>query len=516
VHEHRLQKLVQNMNGGQDHILDESKQAHKLCLCARDSSDIMGKFDVIIQGSDTGAVARAKWRCSCDKMDKLQMLVDLRTKQMAEQESKTLQASMASMAGIDESHSQMKKRLQNSHAEMHAFYKDAREKSEQTCAELEEQIALTEGTIKDLQLQTECRQADFKVEQKKLKIIEDTDLDEFKATSKKSIEELRLKYKGFDPLLLNQILTYAKGHFENGQLLYDDVMESYKMAAEPVANMIAQLKQRNGSRINEVTGPRKVQQYYRQHGLKLGKSAADFIPNWSTIVKSICPQAADTDLKLFAETMSLNDFCFQESESNTKDDHDARLKQKFEDGLAATPQLKSSNTTKLGAEAQVKTSKDKVKGLEKDLQNARADPDRKDEIPDIKEDLKEANNDLKEAKKDLSDATLALRAELVEEFPGVVSIYKNVAVGVGEVFQSVLLANGMTDAQFSLERLYTLFGTTIKKYCMETKVVYASFLEDTAVVNPATATELCLQAISGDTRADLSTKCIQDSAQGKS
>jgi len=516
VHEHRLQKLVQNMNGGDDQILDESKQAHKLCLCARDSSDIMRKFDVIIQGSDTGAVARAKWRCSCDKMDKLQLLVDLRTKQMAEQESKTLQASMAAMAGVDESQSQAKKRLQNHHAELSTFYKDARETSEQTCSDLEKQIASTEGTIKDLQLQTECRQADCKAEHEKLKTIEDTNVDEFKAQFKKSIEELRLKYKGFDPLLLNKILTFAKGHLENGQLLYDDVMESYKMAAEPVANMIAQLKQRNGSRINEVTGPRKVQQYYRQHGLILGKSAKDFIPNWLKIVRSICPQAADTDLNLFAESMSLNDYCFQESASNTKDVHDARLKKKLEDELAATKQMKSSNTTKLKAEAKVRTSKAKVTRLENDLQGARDDPDRKDEIPDISEDLKDAKNDLQDDRKDLSDATLALQAELVEEFPDILSIHKNVAVGVGEVFQSVLLANGMTDAQFSLERLYGLFGTTIRAYCTQTKVVYASFLADTAVVNPATATELCLQAISSDAQTVPSRMSIEDSAQGKS
>jgi len=178
--------------------------------------------------------------------------------------------------------------------------------------------------------------------------------------------------------------------------------------------------------------------------------------------------------------------------------------------------MKSSNTTKFQAEAKVQRSKAKVRQLEKDLQDARADPDRKDEIPDIKEDLKEANKDFLDDKKDLSDATLELRAELVEEFRAVLSIQKNVAVGVGEVFQSVLLANGMTDAQFSLDRLYNLFGTTIKLYCKQTKDVYASFLADTAVVNPATATELCLQAISCDTRAVLSTKCIQDSAQGKS
>merc|ERR1712025_651768 len=114
------------------------------------------------------------------------------------------------------------------------------------------------------------------------------------------MEKLQATYSGFDVEKLNKILTYAKAHMEDGQLLYTNVLESYRMAAEPVSNMISELKQRNGSRINNVTGPRKVQEYYRQYGgLMLGTSAADAGPNWQKIVVSICPDVSEVDVKLF-------------------------------------------------------------------------------------------------------------------------------------------------------------------------------------------------------------------------
>jgi len=498
VQEHKLQKLVKNMNGGEEYTYDDRRQSHKLCLHAQNSSDIMCKFEAIISGSDTsGAVAKAKWQCSSEKIDKLQLLVNLREKQMSEQMSKTIQASTASLKRLDDSASKATERLQNSHAELLSFYKDTRVKSQQTCVDLEEHIASTEDTIAEMQLQIETSQVEDEDEKKTLKRLEETiGTDEFTAQMKENLQELRLKYRGFDPQLLSNLLYFAKGHLDDGQLLYMGVMQSYQMAAEPVANLLAQLKQRNGSPVNGVTGPRMVATYYRKNGLLLGESAVDAIPNWIKIVRSICPQANDTDVSLFTEIMILNDFCYQESKANPEDAHEAELKTKLYDGLADTKEMSSFKNDKVMAEFEVRRLKGKVREFENKLECASGNPDRKDDRQEISENLAEASEELAEAQSDFMKANLDLQAEIRDQFGGVLSIQRQVAVGVGFVFQGVLLANGMSDCEFSLKQLYELFGTTIKQYCLQTNTVYHSFLKDMAVVNPDTATKLCLKAIS--------------------
>merc|ERR1711957_575912 len=171
------------------------------------------------------------------------------------------------------------------------------------------------------------------------------------------------------------------------------------------------------------------------------------------------------------------------------------------DELAGSKEMKSLNNAKIKLTGKVRRAKKKVEELQEDLKDARADRDRKDEIPDIREKLSGAKEDLKGLEGELSDATLELQDGLREEYDGVFSIHRKVAVGVGQVYQGVLLANGMSDCEFNLGRLYFLFGTTIRAYCDQTKSVYTSFLEDTAVVNPGAATRLCLTAASDESQA---------------
>ena len=69
VRESSLQELVKAMNGGSEHIVDESKQVHKICICARDANDIVEKFDAVSEWTNATLLGvRAKWRFSCEKI----------------------------------------------------------------------------------------------------------------------------------------------------------------------------------------------------------------------------------------------------------------------------------------------------------------------------------------------------------------------------------------------------------------------------------------------------------------
>merc|ERR1712194_568836 len=208
-------------------------------------------------------------------------------------------------------------------------------------------------------------------------------------------------------------------------------------------------------------------------------------------------RANDADVELFTEIMNnLGDFCFQESASIPRDEHERQLKEQLDNGLAESKKMRGLNNNKIKAARKVALANEKEEDLDDELREARKDPSLKDEVPGLRDRLAAARKDLQERKAVLCEATLEHQAGLRENFDGVLSIHRKVSVGVGQVFQGVLLANGMSDCEFSLNQLFRLFGTTIRAYCNQTKLVYTSFLEDTAVVNPATATRLCLQSIS--------------------
>jgi len=151
-----------------------------------------------------------------------------------------------------------------------------------------------------------------------------------------------------------------------------------------------------------------------------------------------------------------------------------------------------------------------VREFEHKLQCASGNPDRKDDRREISENLPEAREELAEARSVLVKANLDLHAGIRDQFGGVLSIHHTVAKGVGAVYQAVLLAHEMSDCEFSLKQLYTLFVTTIRAHCEQINSVYTSFLEDIAVVNPATATQLCLKAIS-DQQTVPATESVGDS-----
>merc|ERR1712151_1090547 len=69
---------------------------------------------------------------------------------------------------------------------------------------------------------------------------------------------------------------------------------------------------------------------------------------------------------------------------------------------------------------------------------------------------------------------------------------RKVDSGVNHVYQSVLLANGVPDCEWSLEQLRWLFAGPVKSYCTRSERVFASFLEDTGIVDPDKSVKLCL------------------------
>ena len=213
----------------------------------------------------------------------------LRDAQMAER-TRTLATARASLKHLDEAESDPKKRLQDSSVELHQFFKEMQSKCVDDIAGLGREVAGQQAKVQQMNQDIEHLKSNLEIEEGKLQTISEAgSSDKFKDQYKKNIEVLQSKYAGFDVEKMNKTLTYAKAHMEDGQLLYTNLLESYKMAAEPASNMISELKQRNGSRINNVTGPRKVQEYYRQSGgLILGVSAASAGPNWVAIVHSIC------------------------------------------------------------------------------------------------------------------------------------------------------------------------------------------------------------------------------------
>jgi len=306
---------------------------------------------------------------------------------------------------------------------------------------------------------------------------------------------LQRKYAGFDVERLNKLLRYAKAHMEDGQLLYMNLLESYRMVTEPIANMITQLMQRNGSRINNVTGPRKVQQYYRlDGGLGLGVSAAEAGPNWTKIVQSICPDAKEHDVRRFTDIMHLDDFCvsFAEMSDEARQERQAQLKKQLTDELAQTKQMAVFCKTTHKAEKALKTAKKKLSVCEVELEEAREVPDRKGDIPDLRGELVDARNTVKERQSEFDDANAELQTEMKEQFEGVMDMLKRVAQGVGEVYQNVLLVNGVTECAWSLKQMHMLFGSAVKSYCANSVNVYTSFLEDTAIVDSETSMQLCL------------------------
>lgn len=168
--------------------------------------------------------------------------------------------------------------------------------------------------------------------------------------------------------------------------------------------------------------------------------------------------------------------------------------------------MKGLSKQKAKAQLKAKRANAKKSGCEDELEDARGDPTRKDELPDLKVALEVAKQNFDDAKELEEEAIVEFDAAAKENFEGVFVIMKKVSVAVNDVYQNVLLANGMSECEYSLKRLYFLFGTTIQAYCGQTAAVYTSFLEDTAVVNPKSSKKLVLQAIEDGGEVKLSSK----------
>merc|ERR1711865_92207 len=153
---------------------------------------------------------------------------------------------------------------------------------------------------------------------------------------------------------------------------------------------------------------------------------------------------------------------------------------------------------KARAQAKVKRANKKKTDCADELEEAREDPKRRDELPELREALEEAKTNVNSAKEEEAEIIVEFDAAVKENFDGVFVMLKRVSVAVNNVYQSILLANGMHECEYSLKQLYVLFGTTISAYCAQAAIVYTSFLDDTGVVNQEASRQLILKAIADD------------------
>merc|ERR1712025_717558 len=96
-----------------------------------------------------------------------------------------------------------------------------------------------------------------------------------------------------------------------------------------------------------------------------------------------------------------------------------------------------------------------------ELSAARADPDRRSEIAALQEKCQDDQDDLHEKQDELIEAKSELDEDIMDQFGGVVNMLRPVSQGVCQVYQDVLLANGIGECHWNLSRMRGLFGTTI-------------------------------------------------------
>lgn len=288
-------------------------------------------------------------------------------------------------------------------------------------------------------------------------------------------------------------MQFAKAHKENGQILVSGVVESFNLAAVPVANMIINLKQRNGVVINSVIGPRKVMEYYRQQGgLMLGTTGADFKNNWKIIVAHCVPTATPQDVDMFTDFMQLEDFCYAVG------DLDARGRQKKLDELVERLNdaccrngLCEKNKRKIDSISRTyRKKKAKLEDFEEKLKEA---SDRH-EISELRGDVKGLEEEMKDIDKESEIAQDELSSSLTKEYGGVLNLLRPIQAAVGNVYESVLLANGVADVEWNLTQICNLFRTTITGYCKAHMEVCTTFLEASSVTGAQESVRLCLQS----------------------
>merc|ERR1711933_258391 len=118
VKEHDLQGLIKAMNGGADQFRDEARNTHKLCVNGG-PQDITRCFDAVSQWTNKALLgARAKWRFSCEKIEKLQQLVKLREEQMHERTVNTIKQAKSKVKDIDDSEHDSKRRMEENSQEL--------------------------------------------------------------------------------------------------------------------------------------------------------------------------------------------------------------------------------------------------------------------------------------------------------------------------------------------------------------------------------------------------------------
>lgn len=271
-------------------------------------------------------------------------------------------------------------------------------------------------------------------------------------------------------------------------------MESWRMASDPIGSSIGQLKQRHGGNIDKVTGPRKVMQFYRLHGGlgALQTSAAHTATNWALIVRHICPDVSDKNISDFILHLELGHFCMDPKADAVE--HMKTLRQELIDGLAGDKRMDGLRKKRAKAEVKVRKAKRKLKSAEEALDEAIEDG-LKSELPDLRDDKKEASTALKDAQAEEMEAVADLEEKVLDDFDVLFVMLLQVSKGVGNVYQSVLLANGMDACAWTLQQLFGLFATPIRAYCEQAALVYESSMSNMSIVQPEVSKAMVLDAV---------------------
>merc|ERR1711865_110553 len=98
------------------------------------------------------------------------------------------------------------------------------DKSQDVHNKLVHELAASNTTMKELRKVIQDKEIDLGIETERLETVESTKVsEEFKEKHIENLQALRMKYAGFDPEQLNVILTFAKAHMLDGQLLCTNV-----------------------------------------------------------------------------------------------------------------------------------------------------------------------------------------------------------------------------------------------------------------------------------------------------
>jgi hypothetical protein len=492
-----LQPLVKAMNSGSATFTDGSGSVHKFCSHASEAHEIGDTFGRFTELTSAGAnAAKLHFQCSNEKIENITALIKLQEAQQAERREKFVDNEKQKALRLDMCREDAAQDLLKNTQSLGRFLDEEiknRGDNIQLALQVLEPKRKEQGEllkhIEELQFELGLQEKHFAT---KTELINGEQMTHKELYTKRK-KAMTDKFGTFDVTTLVELLQYANAHMQNGQILVSGVVESFNLAAVPVANMITNLKQRNGVVINSVIGPRKVMEYYRQKGgLMLGTTGTDFKKNWKIIVAHCVPTATPQDVDMFTDFMQLEDFCYSVG------DLDARGRQRKLEELV---DKLNDACCRNGACEKKKRKIDSISGtyrkkkarLEDFEEKLRAASDR-DEIRDLSDDVRGLETEMKEIDMDKSAAQDDLSSSLTEEYGGVLNLLRPVQAAVGNVYESVLLANGVADCEWNLTQICNLFRRTIAGYCKAQMDICTTFLEASSVTGAQESVRLCLQS----------------------